>query len=900
MSLLSPKFLAARLSRGLRRIHHNENGQGLVFAAITLLFLTYFAGAIYRVGYLSSQKMKVQNCADAAAYSMALAEANALSTLAWINEGMAAVHYQLMKYAIDVIVAAVDQEYILDPDVDGRGSPRRPDDWQPDPHYTPAERQAFKDRYQEVYNIARVNIPVGKQLLKDLTELQKQTIEQIPPNVLRAAVDADRGAAFAMTSSDRARRGAHWAALFPDYEGLDYSRVLDMSDVDLLDPESDALLKPEINAPRFGMTHGVAGALHSNDSGYPAYTVWFDTGSRPAPGDDWVNYYPGRNWWHNGRYFDIERTNDYPDRDWLDPVRRTFARMGRLYCPNCHWQYYGHGHLLEELGDRSDPVETGRGYEVGDTVLYMTSVAAFRDRSGVDGQPQAQNANNPYMVPFFIRLRGAHMEGNPVIRNSTQDGDLDEIYVVDRVDEATNTLHLRANGHTPYDGGLRQEIWIWYLDHLRASFYLPDGRGGFEHHTGEPLPCEYYQPRANLQALRDAGRPESEWYVYINRSPHHCQVVGTEPNEDYYWKHWPGPSYGRFLIWEDINGTCHKEFYPIYLRMGVAHYAYVQTRGPCWDTREIKMSQTPSDLDEDKYFYGATGYIYDPDMNRGQGGARACPTCGFLHGQNIYPGGDFDGDRKTDVQFFPWHVFYLQGNPDDIDELDFMDVRVFREQNEYGEVKDSDHDRFIGESDAYRIDGIDPPWVLTEEFFRWGRSVGLWMPKPDRDLILPSSWEPAWGYFAFASARASVRDIFLGRWVSDPADYLDEFRAAYPNEVDDLQTDQDARRRWLDSGANLYVSNWQARLVPARDVIKTFDAEEYGFATGLQLLLDRLIYGTRTYDHTGDVYNAVVNEVQEPSSARMSDVLAELLRPTDPDHHGMDITDARLEDRVHH
>ena len=880
MSSLSPKFLAARLSRGLRRVHQNENGQGLVFAAITLLFLTYFAGAVYRVGFLSSQKMKVQNCADAAAYSMALAQANGLSTLAWINEGMAAVHYQLMKYAIDVIVAAVDQEYILDPALGDTGSPRRPPGWQPDRHYTDAERQAFKDRYQETYRIASENIPIGKRYLKELSDLQKQVIDRMPPNILRAVADRQRGAAFAMTEGSQGRRGVRLASLFPDYEAFDFN----------------TFLEPEVNAPRFGMTHGVEGSRHHNDSGYPEFTVWFDTGSRPGPGDNWANYSSGRNWWHNGRYFDIERTNDYPDHDWLNPVRRTFARMGRLYCPDCHWRHGDHPNLLEE--DPNDPVQTGRGYEIGDTALRVGSVLTFKDRSGVDGQPQPQNVGNEYMVPFFVRIRGAHMVGNQVIRNSTEDGDLDEIYVVDRVDEPTNTLYLRVNGNTPYDGGLRQEIWIWYLDHLRASFYLPDGRGGFEHHTGEPLPCEYYEQRVDWQQLRDLGRPESEWYVYINHSPHNCQEVGRDPNVDYYWRHTPGVSYGRFLIWEDVNGACHKEFYPVYLRVGVGHYAYVQTRGPCWDDEEIKMSQTPSDLDEDKYFYGATGYIYDRDNDR----VRACPTCGYVNGRSILPGGDFDGDRKTDVQIFPWHVFYLQGNPDDLDELDYMDVRAFREQDEYDEV--TDDDRFALENEvAYGLEGVDPPWVLTEEFFKWGLNAALWMPKPQRDLILPSDWEPSWGYFAFASARASVRDTSLGRWVSDPADHLDELRAAYPAEVDELLTDQDARRRWLDTGANLYAPNWQARLVHARDVIKTFDAEEQGFATGFQLLLDRLIVNNiRTYDDAGTVYNAVLNGVQEPAPryGQMSNVLAELLNPTDPDHHGMDITDARLEDRVHH
>jgi hypothetical protein len=183
-------------------------------------------------------------------------------------------------------------------------------------------------------------------------------------------------------------------------------------------------------------------------------------------------------------------------------------------------------------------------------------------------------------------------------------------------------------------------------------------------------------------------------------------------------------------------------------------------------------------------------------------------------------------------------------------------------------------------------------------------NAALWMPKPTRDFILPANWEPQWGYFAFASARPALRDTYLGRWVMDPADHLTELRNAYPDDTATLVTGQDARDKWVETAPNLYLPEWQGRLVHARDVIKSFDAQPEGFLNGLQLLLDRLIVSnTRTYDDAGTVYDAVLNGSQTaptPSFGTMSAAVAELINPTSPDQHGMDITNPDLEERVHH
>jgi hypothetical protein len=934
MHLPSPKPLFSRLIRGVCRIHENESGQGLVFAAITLLMLTYFAGAVYRVGYLSSQKMKVQSATDAAAYSMALTQANGLSALAWINEGMAATHYQMMKYAVDVIVAAVDQEFILDPAQGDASSPRRGPDFQPDPNVTASDRAAAKQRYQNAYQVASANIPTGKEYLKKLNDLQKQIIDRMPENILRAAAHIQMdvspsaregypvGGAFAMTEGGGSRRGVRLATFFPDYEDFHFTKFLN----------------PETNSHRFGLWHGVQPSRHPNDMTLPAWISWFDAGQRGS--DPGLTYQGYANF--DGHYYDIERTGTYRSPYWRTyPVRRTFARMGRLYNPHYHGPSADWPDLQEQYpGERVDI--RGRGYEVGDTALKVSSLVLFKDRSGINQQPQPQNANNPYMCPFYIRVSGGHTE--PAAHRGYHN--TVEIYIVERVDEATNTLHLRE--------GLRQPIWLWnesqclQQDNCAGEppcahgnttscpscprFYrkepnapaVTDDDADFDLITDERLPCDYWE--------RNVRRDGTHYYYHVVRGD--C-LPDPDDADIYFWRGWPHVERGRYLVYQDKNGACHKEFYPVYLGIGAWHWEYCQTRGPCWDTREIKMSQDPPDADQNRYFYGATGYIYDPTAGNGRGGVRACPTCGYVvlrcpgcgwqadervcrnpacryngiegvNGwtNNYWPGVDYDGDRKTDVRIFPWHVFYLQ-EPEGLDETDYMDVRVFKEMNEFNDPDITASDRFAVENDtAYGVEAVDAPWVLTADFFKWGMNAALWMPKPTRDFILPANWEPQWGYFAFASARPALRDTYLGRWVMDPADHLTELRNAYPDDTATLVTGQDARDKWVETAPNLYLPEWQGRLVHARDVIKSFDAQPEGFLNGLQLLLDRLIVSnTRTYDDAGTVYDAVLNGSQTaptPSFGTMSAAVAELINPTSPDQHGMDITNPDLEERVHH
>ena len=91
----------------LRRFWRDEGGQGIVFAAASLLVMVGFVALVFNVGTVVENRMRIQMAADNAAYSGAMVQANALSTIAWINSAMAQIYYNCQRYAVDVNITGV-------------------------------------------------------------------------------------------------------------------------------------------------------------------------------------------------------------------------------------------------------------------------------------------------------------------------------------------------------------------------------------------------------------------------------------------------------------------------------------------------------------------------------------------------------------------------------------------------------------------------------------------------------------------------------------------------------------------------------------------------------------------------------------------------------------------------
>ena len=85
------------------RLGREAEGVALVFTLGVFLFLYVLCCGVYSVGEQLRQKMELQNACDAAAYSGALVQADALSRMAVLNRAMAWTYIQTTKAQMDYI-----------------------------------------------------------------------------------------------------------------------------------------------------------------------------------------------------------------------------------------------------------------------------------------------------------------------------------------------------------------------------------------------------------------------------------------------------------------------------------------------------------------------------------------------------------------------------------------------------------------------------------------------------------------------------------------------------------------------------------------------------------------------------------------------------------------------------
>jgi len=84
---MNQRSFSAELARGCPR---KQRGQSIVFITVTSVIVLLIALVTFNSGQLSYHRIKLQNTADAAAYSAAVAEARDLNFAAYMNRGMIA------------------------------------------------------------------------------------------------------------------------------------------------------------------------------------------------------------------------------------------------------------------------------------------------------------------------------------------------------------------------------------------------------------------------------------------------------------------------------------------------------------------------------------------------------------------------------------------------------------------------------------------------------------------------------------------------------------------------------------------------------------------------------------------------------------------------------------------
>jgi len=154
----------------------DDRAQAVVFGAISLLLLAGFIALVYNVGRAAQRRVQVQLAADMSAYSGAVVKANSLSAIAWINDGMAQVYYNLMRYAVDAASTAVVAElarrhYQADLDL-GRDTGGQ------------ARYAQAHEAYRQAYLRAQAEIPRGIEWLRDLSRIEN-AIAIVTPRLMQ-------------------------------------------------------------------------------------------------------------------------------------------------------------------------------------------------------------------------------------------------------------------------------------------------------------------------------------------------------------------------------------------------------------------------------------------------------------------------------------------------------------------------------------------------------------------------------------------------------------------------------------------------------------------------------------------------------------------------------------------
>ena len=106
------------LNNFCRRLWRDESGVVLALTVVVFLTLFVIACTVYAVGEHIRQRIELQNAADAAAYSGAVVQADALSRIAAINKAMAWTYVQMgravMDYDVDAWLELTLQKYRTD------------------------------------------------------------------------------------------------------------------------------------------------------------------------------------------------------------------------------------------------------------------------------------------------------------------------------------------------------------------------------------------------------------------------------------------------------------------------------------------------------------------------------------------------------------------------------------------------------------------------------------------------------------------------------------------------------------------------------------------------------------------------------------------------------------------
>ncbi|MGE0706458.1 MAG: pilus assembly protein TadG-related protein [Planctomycetota bacterium] len=304
-----------RVQAEAARVHADEEGSTIVFAAITLFALTVSIVFVFQMGMVSADRLQIQSAADAAAYSGAQVQANAYNAIAQLNDGQSYVHYIMLRHAVDRVVYATLHYY--------ESSEMMP---------TPASgqygyvlmggnQQPFEGRarIQRISNLSSV-WQQGANWLNDLSSASRLIVFSTPQLVRQTAatVAGLNGAshiAFSRDLEQGMRVGDGQGEGFTDEAYRDQS-------------SQDSASKPLYDRYQYQKLAQVTRAANGPQS---------ETVAQKLPRVDWFDYRSGQ---VRGEYYQVRicwNTQDWDHRGATPHTGGVYSQFPPGTTPNAHW-----------------------------------------------------------------------------------------------------------------------------------------------------------------------------------------------------------------------------------------------------------------------------------------------------------------------------------------------------------------------------------------------------------------------------------------------------------------------------------------------------------------------------------------------------------------------------------
>ncbi len=853
-----------------RSFWRDESGQGIVFAAVSMIMLVGFVALVYNVGHLTERRTKVQLAADACAYSGAIVVGNSLSTIGWINSAMAQVYYNSLKYAVDVNVtgtaAALERAQ--------------------------GERGAAWSAYEAAYLRAAEGIPRAKQCLADLSRIQN-AVAILTPRLAEEEMFAV--GARAGTVGDV--RGAERLSLFPSLRLFPLGSSLLSYRIDQLE-NGWRIINLSGGNNEMVMVRLIDGAWHIeySEDGITRHEVIIR--QEDPVGDEELQRWSVRYYQPPGDLVREIYLVQTADLGWVVWGREEDPDGGETEIPRLQFDRVN---MVDPPEDPPPDYDGSLDWTAGDEGTRVT----YEDYSDVFARmPDGR-------IVFWDRDRGEYI---PMSSEERVIGGVNvRVNVTSTIDwppfqaEIGDPTHIRIGNteivlqNPPIIRTGLGPVSISILGFDPDSFNVSVGGFSLTHGDADGIWRKHYNRHEEYwwqHRLTEQDVPPEESALVLKRWQYDRMGLGAhlqyESNMDRYvirhaiedrhgegvrptWYAWFDPVTGaaRNMTWRptysepDANGIRHLQNQP----PADVYYLTEPCRLCGGDGRVVCPTCNGVDNNGD----GITDLNDAPSFTR-------CPRCNGT-GEIECPGchaRDHDGAPTNteirihdfDVRSRNWrdytmtlrmqaqqHFSSTQGIYDDL--YDLLDSRVY--------------------TTAYGGGTPRRPLVLAPEFFKFGLNVGAWRA-PGSPMFFPDETEPDWGYIAITSARIGIADP------DAPDGWHEDF------------DDPDERETWCyESPHNLYTGRVRPRLIPAREQIKDFDLEHdilVGDAVrpveenGLSYLWDAVLGAGHVYGHD--------NWLDRYDGRPDMDVAARLRNMRNRQGRRFDYRDERLEDVVEH